>query len=962
MTTVLALLAGPLVLLSVVDLLRNRLLRRLTIRGLLRRKGEALLVVAGAMIATAIVTASFTVGDTLVGSIRDVARTQLGPIDEVVRITGLERFAGISRNLTESLDPAIDGVLPALAIPAALAPAGGGPEAEPAALVLELSFEDVRRFGNDPTATGLAGAGPTPEPDEVVIPSELADRLALSVGAEVEVFAYGDRRTLRVSRILDEIGVVGYGAPSVFVSPGTIAEMATATVAADATPPTGLVFVSNAGDVFTGVDRTDEVVDHIRSIVGSPAGLEVVEAKRDLLDRADESAASFVRTFTGVGAFTVLAALGLLVNVFVMMAEERRRDMATMRAIGFRRSVLVRSLGAEGTLYALASGVLGAGLGIVLGQAVAAVAESVFNSGVEERFALRLAFAASREAILGGFVVGAALATVACWGASVRIGTMGIVDALRDLPALGHTRRSAGAMMAGAAAVAVGGGCVVASTSLDGAAAAVGALIGVPLVAAGLVPLLAGTVSVRLAASMAATVALVWALAAPGLLGDAFAGAAVAVFVVQGAVLVVAAVVLAVANAAFTGSLLVRAAARAGWPVAGRLAVAYPTAQPLRSGILAGTYALVVFALVLLATANHLFRAQAPVFLEQTRAGFDLVVDSNPARPVTANDLLARPEVDGAASLVRGTVQVATPGAARATTAPLTGFDQNLTAAGVPVLAARDHTFSSDTEVFESVFADSRLVIVSERFLQDAVSGVGEPIRVGDELVITNPRTSDRRTAVVAGILTNDYVGHGALVGAPLAGELLGAEAVANRHLVRLAAEAGPASDVARALAAELSDRGATATSISTLIDRALARQEGFVRLMQAYLVVGLGVGTAGLGVIMLRAVRDRRHQIGVLRALGFSRPRIRTAFLAESAFVAAQGVGIGMVLGVVVAARLLGGADLFTQVDLGFSVPLGGLAAVGAVTLAASLAIGTIPANRAARIPPAAALRSADQ
>src|SRR3954451_13622894 len=69
---------------AVFDAVRRPTLRRLALRHVGRRRAEALLVVAGSLLGTAIITASFIVGDSLGASVRDSARTQLGPIDEVV--------------------------------------------------------------------------------------------------------------------------------------------------------------------------------------------------------------------------------------------------------------------------------------------------------------------------------------------------------------------------------------------------------------------------------------------------------------------------------------------------------------------------------------------------------------------------------------------------------------------------------------------------------------------------------------------------------------------------------------------------------------------------------------------------------------------------------------------------------------------------------------------------------------
>jgi ABC-type antimicrobial peptide transport system permease subunit len=130
---------------------------------------------------------------------------------------------------------------------------------------------------------------------------------------------------------------------------------------------------------------------------------------------------------------------------------------------------------------------------------------------------------------------------------------------------------------------------------------------------------------------------------------------------------------------------------------------------------------------------------------------------------------------------------------------------------------------------------------------------------------------------------------------------------------------------------------------------------------MQGYLALGLVIGIAGLGVVMVRAVRERRRQIGVLRALGFSRAVVRMAFLVEAGFIAVQGVVIGVGLALIVSYQLLVQSDVFGDQGIGFTVPWVSLAILLAATLAASIAATLVPAQQASRIRPAVALRIAD-
>ncbi len=957
MTWVLAAVAGPLLALAAHDLLRRPTIRRLALRNVGRRRGEAVLVVVGSLLGTAIITGSFLVGDTLRSSIRDAARTELGPVDEVVRVSGLEQFPGVAGDLAASRPPGIDGVLGALSAPASAVTLGPDRRAEPDATLLEVDFDAGRGFGSRPADTGLVGAGATPADDEVVIATDLADRLGVGPGDPFELHAYDTRRLVTVRQVVPKVGLAGYGRPTIFVPPGTIAAAAPALEAAGSRPPAGLVLISNAGGVFEGADQTALATAQLRSIVGSPAGVEIEQVKADLLERAEADAADFVDLFGGIGAFSVVAGVLLLVNVFVMLAEERRSELGMLRAVGLKRNGLVRAFGAEGALYATAAALAGGAIGVGVGRAVVVVAEGVLNSGVEERFRLVLRFSARPASIVGGMVIGGAIALLTSWATSVRIGQLNVIRAIRELPGP-DPRRSRRPVVAGTVAVVAGGALTVAGI---GQGAWVPLLAGPPVVALGAVPLLAGRADRRGVVTVACAAVIAWSVAASSLVPGAFEGSGIAVFVVEGVILVTAAVVLAAANAEAAGRLLTSVAATFRRGLAPRLALAYPTARRFRTAMLLGTYALIVFVLVFLAVLNNLFQAEAPQFLAESRGGFDLVIDSNASSPATVNDLLPQPEIGAVAPIVRGFPRFTTPTSDEPRAGAMSGFDRNFFQGGVPELSSRDVRFPDDEAAFQAVLDDPTLVILSDSFLQDPAGAPRDLLHVGDRVTAINPRTTDDRQLTVVGILASDFLDHGALVGAPLARELLAVDAVSNRHLVALAPGVTNPEAVAAALDGRLVDVGVDATSLATLIDRALAQQEGFIRLMQGYLVLGLVVGVAGLGVVMVRAVRERRRQIGMLRALGCSRRLVRLAFLLEAGFIAVQGVVIGAVLAVVVAFQLLSNSDVFGESRLDFSVPWLPVGLLLAAAVAASLATSALPAAQASRIRPAVALRVAD-
>jgi FtsX-like permease family/MacB-like periplasmic core domain len=127
--------------------------------------------------------------------------------------------------------------------------------------------------------------------------------------------------------------------------------------------------------------------------------------------------------------------------------------------------------------------------------------------------------------------------------------------------------------------------------------------------------------------------------------------------------------------------------------------------------------------------------------------------------------------------------------------------------------------------------------------------------------------------------------------------------------------------------------------------------------------LIALGVAGLGIANAMLAAVRERRTDIGVLKAIGARDRDVRRLFLVEAAVMGAVGGVVGTALGYAIA-RLVGLAvnDYLTSQRLSgvhVGIPLSVLAlGVGGSCLLAILA-GTVPAQRAARIPARQAMSS---
>ncbi|MEV4410770.1 ABC transporter permease [Catellatospora sp. NPDC049609] len=394
------------------------------------------------------------------------------------------------------------------------------------------------------------------------------------------------------------------------------------------------------------------------------------------------------------------------------------------------------------------------------------------------------------------------------------------------------------------------------------------------------------------------------------------------------------------------GPLLVRPLLRVvGWPLrrlgpVGRLAVGGIGGAPRRAAAISTVVALGVtlIAGVLVGSAS----VQALVDREMALAvpaDYEVTAGEQPIAAAVVDEVRARTELAHVTAYRRlGELRV---DGDRANT-----YDANdLDLAALPTLGGLDVASGSLAD------AGAGRVVLSGHVAE----ALGK--RAGDQLTLTR---GDRTVQVrVAAVLPGWVPLFSALVADPADLDRLGAPAGYSGILAD-AAVAGEDGRTAGQQALRRIGDGAGGLGLAVLADEGDEQQS----LLDALLGIALGlvgltvlIAVVGVGTTTALSVVERAGESGMLRAVGLSRAGLRIMLTTESALYGVLGATLGLLLGVPyawLAVRALGiGAPVALPV-----LPLVGVFA--ALVVCTALA-GMLPARRASRVSPVAALGTGD-
>jgi len=1000
--------------------LRYPLPFRLGVRNLPRRKSQTALIVVGLALSTLIITSALGIGDTVDYSVKVEVYDDLGAIDEQIGATAAEAISGFSLTATAPSDTQSNELFAAALVEDVYSLVDGDTiDGAAPVLVQSLPVFNGENDLSEP-AVSVRGIGPVTgdglaEPaglndlaeGEVLANQALAEALDAAPGDEL-LLVKGMPTPLTIAGIVPG-GELAGGEPAVLLP------LARAQSFFGQEGQLTSVFVSNAGDRESGAALSEEVVARLESALGR-AGDELVVSpvKAERLDAAAASAEFITVLFVTFGTFSIFSGILLIFLIFSVLAAERKSELGMSRAVGLQRSDLIRQFVSEGLAYnflaSAAGAALGVGAAILLARSLGIfLADS--NLAIIPRVSLRSA--------LIGYSLGLVITFVTVTISSVRISRVNIIAAIRDLdlPALPRERQwvlflrpflvwraaaeKAGQgngraalrlfLLAGPKAVLNFWGGLLArgpvllilgylfayvGVNVAGQIGVYGLGVSLFFVGVGQLAHWLGLPSRLSYSAVGLALILYWTL--PTRSGGALAelGSNPGDFFISGIFLVGGAILLFLYNA---DTLLNRFAGLLGrfgrlLPVA-RVAVAYPVLNKTRTATTLAMFSLIIFTLVSTTTITNTFSN----FLDPVAGSgdYDVLVQANPFNPVSVAELeeAIGGQVDAGEMAAPEALATAAFGPAEAQSAEMAepagyvinGVDDAFFASHRLELGTWAEGYDSAEEVWAAVQADPGLVLIDDfsidrggdptsqrnegAFAVNAISATAE--RFTPVPVMITGAAGQAETFTIVGVISSAPAFFGATMNAEAAARL--GYTQPNRFFLRLP-DGADARTAANAVEGAFSRSGLQTSLPKEELEASRSAVRSIFYLIQGFIGLGLLIGIAALGVVTIRAVVERRQQIGVLRAIGFTRGMVQNVFLFEGFFVAGLATIIGYVLALTFAYNLY--LEVAAGQGLAFLPPWPALGAIGVSIVGASLLTAWLPARATAKVVIAEALR----
>ncbi len=995
-----SLLAGVAVIAIVISMIRNPVIFKIGYRNIYRRKSDTFLVIMGSLIGTALIMGSMAMNDSFQNFLYSQIEKTHGEIDELVYIPSDNQNVGkefIPNSTIEILvdsllkNEQVDGVLPILSRTVSIGLPGEARSQTGKNFqvsMIGVKADQLSRWP-DVDKVDLVLPSATDELPVVVINKELAEAAGVAVGDTLEILADPGQRLLfwiplpevRVAEIVEGNGILHYQIENRGSNGFTMLmdiEEAREVLKIGVEDYYNALIVSNRGDFLTGERFTDQVVASIKSLVGEE--VVVGEVKKDSLSMVDQGNIGLL--FLMLSVFAIFAGVLLLTNIYLMLAQERRTELGTLRAIGYSRKRVSRTILYEGFFYSIFSSGIGvlAGLGIarfILGSFVNLFEDAVslipfeganiaFNS-MQSSFV----FFVRIDSIAYGFLLGLIIPMIIIVYTGRKISRTNIVTAVRNIPEELDERKRLLLNVMAAVGVLVS---VVMAYSGYSLGNATGFFIGVML-AGLLIPVAIPMKNKRWIESFFSVAVIVFTMFSNSFdLIASNSGSSIYLTIAKGAAILLAGLFLIVYNLKTFEYLLNKLfqKARAAAPVF-KISIAFSARNRLRTGLTIAMFAAVIFVITLISIIPYSMEQMLVKSRDVVFAGFDVGAFSFTGNgSISFSELQSQPEVREISTVAGMNVAVRKDdryGLEQIYSVDDSFIDNNRL---VEIHYNGELDISSPSDLWKYLRDNPDTVVVSNSVLPD--------VKPGDVLELRGVIDQGDNGQGVSGLLRRNVTSemidsrpvylkviatipentisflNGLLIYKENVPTELSGNVAERQYLFNLAgASEGEKKGNFETLQDKIASGSLFLLYVDDIINLTSTMLQGTISILRSFLYFGMLVGIVGIAIIMFKALHERKRIIGMLKAIGFTKKMVFSSFLLETSFIAIIGIVLGIVTGTltsveIYASPLMEGMKLY--------IPWDQLIAMTLIFYIASLVSTIIPSYSASKIAPAEALR----
>jgi putative ABC transport system permease protein len=943
-----------------LDAMGNRILLVIGSRNISRRKGTTALVICGLMVGTAIISASFIVGNTLDNMIIGDTTRGSGGADFIIEAPEGLGSVMLNSTLVGELEGDLRNIENVRIVESFVRSSAGVLDNETQLSDASASFmglTDSLLASYDLMDLSGERVDGQPMEGQAYINEKLATELDAKIGDHLTLLKGHITVDVVVQRIVQYEGLGSYG-----LQPLVYLDLATAQNLTGNPEHKNIFFISLEEKDDQAFDRARESLNTtLQNYQGE--GLTITLDRQKVIEEGLDNMATYTSLFFLLGSFSIIAGIALIVNIFTMLGEERKSEIGISRAVGMKRSQMVRVFTYEGMLYAAIAAGIGTLVGLVLAYVLVSMAAASIDLG---DLPLAEYFTFTPFSLAISYLIGFLLTLLVVYITTRRISHLNIVRAVRNIPEPPLSRDDRRGWMIGLVLFALGAALMAVGIMWE---SQLFSMTGLSCATVSLGFLLRKAVGDRVAWNIAGVATLFIWLPLPFSIFP-YSGF-IELFVIAGIFMVTAALILVMFNSDeiiwfFTKVLRVKK----GYRAVVKTAISYPLKSKFRTALTVFIFGLVIFTITTLSVVSAILDVGIPKLAAETSGGYDIIATTNPLTPLDM-DLWER--TNASSSFIKGenitnVVSMQTgSGILRTSTTDasgklvtnetiynILGFDSRIYTEGNYWLADWDkERFPTEDEVWNGVLENTSLVIVDGSMLTSEMSDftAGPQAEIGDVVTMTTSNGSYSFTVVGVmkqPVLTGLFVSHTFME------ETLN---ITNPGVYLLNVRDGLDVDrQATLLEREFLANGMQTIPIDTIAKEIVQQINGVFTLFRAFLGLGLIIGVSGLGIITVRAIRERRLEIGMMRAIGYTKRMVVTNFALESSFISFLGIVIGTLLGISIGYTVY--LEAFEELGYDFVIPWVEIVLVGIGAFLATL-LSVYPAARgASKISPAEVLR----